>query len=48
MNVAIWIACGSILINAHIIKAENCQQNMTAETSKHVPVKKYMSGYQFW
>ena len=28
----IWIACGSILINAHIIKAENCQQNMTAET----------------
>ena len=33
---------------AHIIKAENCQQNMTAETGMHVPVKKYKSGYQFW
>ena len=32
MNVAICIACRSTLINAHIIKAENCLQNMTAET----------------
>ena len=24
MNVAIWIACRSTLINAHIIKAGNC------------------------
>ena len=34
----IWIACGSILINAHIVKAENCQQNMTAETG-NLPVE---------
>ena len=32
MNVAIWIACRRMLIKAHIIKAENCLQNMTAET----------------
>ena len=29
MHECIWIACGSKLINAHIIKAENCLQNMT-------------------